>query len=88
MKKNLSHPSIDKFLKCLQYAQSSSTITRKSIRLDHNEAKREEVVKQKKNYQRETAAILRIENYHATLAVISQTIQHGRFLGQTPMLTY
>ena len=55
MKKNLSHPSIDKFLKCLKYVQSSSTVTRNSTRLDHNEVKRKEVVK--KNYQRETAAI-------------------------------
>ena len=50
------HPSIHKFLKWLQYAKSSSIVTRNSIHLDHTGAKREEVVK-KKNYQRETAAI-------------------------------
>ena len=33
-------------------------------------------------------SLLRVANYHATLAVISQTIQHGRFPGQTPTLSY
>ena len=64
------HPSIDKFLKCLQYAQTSSIITRNSIRLDHTEAKRKEVVK-KQNLSARNCSNIKTAAFHQNYLLLN-----------------